>query len=205
MPAWLFVPDFQRVDFMQPGLHRKRERQTQGLFRPKTIDRIIREPFAAPPMDYVLSKLSGKKVFTVLDQASSFWQVKLTEESSDLCAFNTPWRLMKFLRMPFGMAYASDIVQQRNFETHIDDMHIMADDSVIAGEDDDYHDTTLKKVADRARGKGVKFNPDKLQYRVSEIKYMCHVINSEGVRADPEKVLAVRDMPKPSSQQEMKS
>ena len=114
---------------------------------------------------------------------------------------------MKFLRMPFGISYASYILQQRNFETFgdIDDMHTMADYSVIAGEDDDYHDTTLKKVADRAREKGVKFNPDKLQYRVSEIKYMAHVINSEGVRADREKMSAVRDMPKPSSQQEMKS
>ena len=190
----------------QPGLHRKRERQTQDFFRPKTIERINHSrAFLSTPVGLHTVKALREEIFHC--PRSSI--VILASE-----AYRSVFRSMR-IQHPMRIDEISkdairhsvcDILQQRHFETFgdIDDMHIMADDSVIAGEDDDYHDTTLKKVADRARKKGVKFNPDKLQYRVSEIKCMCHVINSEEVRADPEEVSAVRDMPKSSNQQEIK-
>ena len=123
---------------------------------PKPLNKaIIREPFPAPTLHYVQSKLTGKKVFSVLDQSSSFWQVKLSEESSMLCTFNTPWGRMRFLRMPFGMRSASDILQRRNYETFgdIQDTHIMVDDTVVAGETDGEHDEVLETVLGRAREK----------------------------------------------------
>ena len=59
----------------------------------------------------------------------------------------------RFLRMPFGISSASEVLQQRNDETFGDiaDVHVIADDLIIAGKDDSEHDSAMLKVLDRAR------------------------------------------------------
>ena len=44
----------------------------------------------------------------------AFWHVRLTEPSSYLYTFSTPWGRKRFLRMPFGISSASEVLQQRN-------------------------------------------------------------------------------------------
>ena len=49
-------------------------------------------------VDEVASGLQGANVFSVFDAKNGFWQLKLDEESSRLCTFNTPigrYRLTK--------------------------------------------------------------------------------------------------------------
>ena len=40
-------------------------------------------------------------------------------------------------------------------------------------------------------------NPDKLTYRVSEVKYAGYILTSNGHKPDPEKIRAIRDMNRP--------
>ena len=44
---------------------------------------------------------------TKLDASNRFWQIKLEDESTNLCAFNSPFGRFKYLRLPFGIS--SDI------------------------------------------------------------------------------------------------
>ena len=62
---------------------------------------ILRQHYSIPTTDEVLSKLAGKKIFSVLDKKDGYWQVKLDEASSLLCTFNTPWGRYRFKRLPF--------------------------------------------------------------------------------------------------------
>lgn len=55
----------------------------------------------------------------------------------------------------------------------------------------------LKKVMDRAKELNIKFNADKIQYKVTKVKYMGHVISEEGVQPDTENVKAIVNMPAP--------
>ena len=45
------------------------------------------------------------------------------------------------------------------------------DDIIVAAQDEQEHDEIMKKLLERAKVKNVKFNPDKLQYKVKEVKY----------------------------------
>ena len=121
----------------------------------------------------------------MVDMKDGYWHVKLSEESSYLCTFNTPWGSKRFLRMPFGISSASEILQKRNEETFGDiGVHVIADDLIIAPADDKEHDSSLhrvltrardsslQRVLTRARDKGVKFNRDKIQFKISEVEYM---------------------------------
>ena len=75
---------------------------------------IKRERHVIPTPADVQAQLSGKNVFTVVDMKDGYWHVKLSDESSYFCTFNTPWGRKRFLRMPFGIPSASEIMQKRN-------------------------------------------------------------------------------------------
>ena len=128
----------------------------------------------------------------------AFWHVKLSEPSSYLCTFSSPWGRKRFLRMPFGISSASEVLQKRNQETFgdIQGVHVIADDIIIATNDKD-HDETVRKVMERAREKKVRFSKDKVQHRVPVVHYMGNLVSSEGLKPDKEKVKAIVEMPKP--------
>ena len=78
---------------------------------PKDLNSVIRrEHFQIPTFQDVVSRLGGKKYFIVLDQNDSYWEVPLSEESSYLCTLNTPFDRYHFLRMPFGISSASEVL-----------------------------------------------------------------------------------------------
>ena len=174
---------------------------------PKPLNRaIIRDPFPALSNEYIHANLSGKCVFSVLDQSSAFWQVKLSEESSRLCAFHTPWGKMRFRRIPFGIRCASDVLQQRNNEIFggIPGVYCTADDILIAADTVEKHDATLDQVLSKAKHHGVRFNSRKLQYKVNSVKYLGHIISREGISPDPEKVRAIAELPIPKNKAELR-
>lgn len=77
---------------------------------PKDLNWAIRRGhFMIPTRSDVISQMSGKTVFTVLDQTSSYWQVPLSETSADLCTFNTPFGRYSFQRIPFGISSGSEV------------------------------------------------------------------------------------------------
>ena len=40
--------------------------------------------------------------------------------------------------------------------------------------------------------------PDKLKSRTKSVTFMGHVVTNEGIKVDPDKAKAIRDMPKPA-------
>lgn len=58
---------------------------------PKPLNACIkREHFLIPTANDIMSRLSGKRVFTILDLRNEFWQLELDRRSSDL-TFITPF------------------------------------------------------------------------------------------------------------------
>ena len=58
---------------------------------PRDLNLGIKRPhYPMKTIDEVASRLQGAKMFSILDAASGFWQLKLDVESSRLCTFNTP-------------------------------------------------------------------------------------------------------------------
>ena len=148
------------------------------------------------------SEFHGKKVFSTLDLKDGYWQIQLDEESSLLCTFNTPFGRYRFTRsrMPFGIKSASEVFQKQNDAAfaNIPGLHIVADDLIIAAENTDEHDKILHQVLQRAEEQNIKLNFDKLQLRMSEVKYLGTIVTPDGIRPDPTKVEAIMEMPTPT-------
>ncbi|CAI6357143.1 unnamed protein product [Macrosiphum euphorbiae] len=69
----------------------------------KLNSQTVRKVFPTPNLDEHLEKLHGAKIFTILDLASGYLQVPLTEASKEKTAFTTPSESGKFERMVFGL------------------------------------------------------------------------------------------------------
>ena len=160
---------------------------------------IKRQHYSIPTPEEVQSKLSGKSIFTILDEKDGYWQVKFDKSSSELCTFSSPWGRYRFKRLPFGIKSASEVFQQKNCETFgdIEGVHIIADDILIAATTVEEHDAILQKVMEKAQSADVKFNKEKVQYKVNTVRYMGYVITPEGVKPDDTKVTAINNMPPP--------
>ena len=140
-----------------------------------------------------------------MDEKDGFWQVNLDEESSYLCTFNTPFGRYRFKRMPFGISSAPEVFQKKN-EALFDDIsgvEIIFDDIIVAAESEVEHDTIVRKLLQRAREANVKFNEAKLQFKVSEVKYMGNIVSESGLKPDDEKIRAILEMPVPESKEEL--
>ena len=179
----------------------KRNGSLRICLDPRPLNKAIkRERYQIPTPSDVQSQLHGKKIFTVIDMKDGFWHVRLSEKSSYLCTFHTPWGQKRFMRMPFGISSASEVMQKRNEQTFSDivGVHIIADDMTIAASDEIEHDEIVRKVMQRARDKNIRFNRGKVQYKVSSVTYMGHIAGADGLSVDPAKVEAIVGMPKPA-------
>ena len=96
--------------------------------------------------------------------------------------------------------------QKKNEELFgdIDGVEVIFDDIIVAVQDEQEHDEIMKKLLERAKVKNVKFNPDRLQYKVKEVKYMGNIVSESGLKPDSEKVRAILDMPLPKSKEELR-
>ena len=68
------------------------------------------------------------------------------------------------------------------------------DDILIAGRDTAHHDSILEAVLHRAKSYSFKLNFEKVRVRKQQVQYVGHIISAAGLKPDPEKVRAMRDM-----------
>ena len=149
--------------------------------------------------------MPNTKIFSVLDASSGFWQIKLDQESSKLCTFNTPFGRYRFKRLPFGICSAQDVFQDVMSEifSGIKGVKVIVDDLLIWGENQQQHDERLRQVLERARQKNLKLNKEKSQIALDEISYIGHVLSKEGLKPDPQKVRAITEMNRPQNREEL--
>lgn len=173
---------------------------------PKPLNKCIqREHFLIPTFDDFTSKLVGKRVFSVLDLSSGFWHMELDRDSADLTAFMTPFGRYRFNRVPFGINCAPEMFQCRmvGIFGDIPGVMIYFDDVCIAAESEAQHDRIMTMVLGRARENGVKFNPDKIQYRKSQIKFMGHIVSERKIQPENKHLDAILKMKRPENKRDV--
>ena len=108
--------------------------------------------------------------------------------------------------MPFGIKSAPEEFQRRLDECleGLENISVMHDDKVIFGSGETTeeatasHDVAFKALLDRCRERGLKLNKKQLRFKLSKVAYMAHILESEGLQADPEKMPAIQNMPRPT-------
>lgn len=172
---------------------------------PKDLNKVLRgSHHPIPKIDDILPELSQAKVFSVFNVKIGFWHVELDKESSRLTCFNTPFGQYQCLRMPFGLAPAPEKFQRRQQQVleGIPGVLTIHEDILLYGGGDTYekasrdHDVQLYKLMMPCREQNIKLNKDKMKLPLDQVPYIGHLLTSQGLKPDPEKVKAIIEMPK---------
>ncbi|GBL74417.1 Retrovirus-related Pol polyprotein from transposon 17.6 [Araneus ventricosus] len=78
------------------------------------------------------------------------------------------------------------------------------DDVLVASESEIQHLEHLKQVFQRFKEYGVRLNASKCVLGKSSVKFLGHIVTSDGITPLPEKVSAITDFPEPSTVKDLR-
>ena len=163
----------------------------------------VKDSFPLPRIDETFDALSGAIYFSTLDLASAYWQVGVAVADVPKTAFVTSRGLFEFTAMPFGLTNAPATFQRLmervlrglTFEHCL----VYLDDILVFSRSIDDHVAGLRKVLERLREAGLKAKPSKCQFGRKTMDYLGHVVSTEGIAPQENKVKAVREFPVPKN------
>jgi hypothetical protein len=111
--------------------------------------------------------------------------------------------------MPFGLCNAPATFE-RLMETVLrgltyDSCLVYLDDVIVIGRTFQEHIFNFRKVFERFREASLKPYPGKCKLLQKDVKYLGHIVSSEGICTDPEKLKAVQDWPTLKDKHEVRS
>ena len=169
-------------------------------------ENVAREFHPIPRVDEVLAQLSGATLFSKLDANSGFWQIPLAEQSRLLTTFITPEGRFCFNKLPFGISSAPELFQKRMkaILEGLEGVVCLIDDVLVFGPTEAEHDSRLTAVLQRLEREKVTLNADKCEFKKSEVRFLGHVVNKNGISPDPRKTKAVLEMESPQNLTELR-
>ena len=132
-----------------------------------------REYYRLPTFNNVLPTLNNAKIVRKLDIKHAFWHVQLDSQSSLLKTMITPFGRYRCPRHPFGLKVSSEIFQRKLNEA-------------------------LRELQKRCSQRNIMLNDEKSVLKQTQVKFMGHMVTTEGVQADQSKVEAILNMPAPT-------
>ena len=167
---------------------------------------VLREVHPLPKVDDTLAQLAGAKVFSKLDANSGFWQIPLAKESRLLTTFITPYGRYCFNKLPFGISSAPELFQKRmnNILRGLEGVLCLMDDILIFAKDMEEHHKRVTSVLKRIKEAGVTLNIDKCEFAKFKITFLGHLIDENGIQADPAKTSSILQMEPPTNVPELR-
>lgn len=174
----------------------------------KLNDVTIKNAYPLPNVEDCLEPLSNNRYFTQLDLNSGYWQIRLTKEAKEMSAFRTEDGHYQFCRMPFGLCNAPASFQRlvNTLFAGLKGIHLQCfiDDVCLATTDWVEHLKLLDKVLDIVEKANLTLKPSKCIFGANRVTFLGHELSETGIRADPEKLKAIRDLPEPTSSREVR-
>ena len=155
--------------------------------------------YPLPSPEEVFTKLNSGKIFSKIDLSEAYLQIPVQEESSKLLCIATHKGLFKFNRLAFGIKVAPAIFQQV-IDTMLSGLDFSIgylDDILMKSESIDQHRKHVFQVFERIREYGFTLKDTKCEFFLDKIKYLGQIIDKDGRRPDPERSLAIKNMPEP--------
>ena len=167
-----------------------------------------KDSFPISRIDDKLDALIGSSWFNVLDLQSGYFQVICDPKDREKTAFVTENGLFQFKVMPMGLCNApatferlmNKVLSGLSWKT----CQVYLDDVIVFGNNFETTLERLRGVFDRLRASGSKLNPLKCKLFQKSVNYLGHVVSSDGVTADPAKIEAIVNWPRPTSVKEVR-
>ena len=161
-----------------------------------------KDNYPLPLISEVLETFGKAKYFSTIDLASGYWQVQMNEADKKKTAFITKFGTYEFNVMPFGLCNAPATFQRlmdRVLRSYIGKIAVVyLDDITVYSRTFEQHVQDLQAIFNALRTAQLKLNRDKCHFFLQTIKFLGHVIDTEGVHPDEDKVTKVKNFPQPN-------
>jgi len=158
-------------------------------------------------IEELFASVQGGEKFSKLDFKNEYNQLKVDSQTSKLLAWRTHKGVYEVLRLPYGVNPVTAIFQ-REVEKVFKNSPFTAnllDDLIVTGRNDSEHLENLKEVFKRCKEAGFKLNKEKCEFFKTQVEYLGHVIDKDGLKTSEKKVSCISKMPVPKNVSELKS
>ena len=142
-------------------------------------------------------------MFSKIDLRSGYHQLRIRESDIPKTAFRTRYEHYEFLVMSFGLTNAPlafmDLIN-RVFRPYLDWFVIVfIDDILVYSRSKLKHERHLGLVLQTLRQYQLYAKFSKCEFWLSRVEFLGHVVSSDGIYADPQKVEAVTNWEQPTT------
>lgn len=171
-----------------------------------------REGWPIPNIELMLKRIGDRrpKYFIVIDLTSGYFQIPVAEESRKFTAFITESGLFQWRRLPMGLKGAPSFFQRVMVTIVLAGLvmvicELYLDDLILYAQTCNELLQNFRTVLIRFREFNIYINPEKCKMGLTEVTYVGHTINEEGIHFSREKLDGILNFVKPSTQKGLKS
>ncbi|MCG7875094.1 MAG: RNase H-like domain-containing protein [Candidatus Thiodiazotropha endolucinida] len=189
-------------------LVRKKDQTFRFCIDLRALNRItIFDAEPMPNIDDLFSKLAGYKYFSKIDLSKGYWQVPLSQLSKHKTAFQTPKGLFQFKVMAFGLVSAPATFSRlmRKLLNGMEGLDNFLDDILIFSKIWTVHLQVLSQLLSRLRSASLTARPSKCFFGFPKLECLGHMVSDGRLEPNPDKVIAIRDAPRPETKRQIKS
>ncbi len=178
-----------------------------GNYKMTTNKHMIDDRYPLPLIEEMFAELNGGKVFSKIDMRQAYNQIELTEDSKALLTWNTQRGLYRPNRLMFGIKVATSKFQRimENIFRGLKGVVIWLDDCLVASESHEKHYETLREVFRRMHEANITVNREKCDLFRNSIEFLGYKVSAEGFRKTEDKIIAIKDAPRPKNISEVRS
>ena len=166
------------------------------------------DPVPMPNTQEIFDKLGKARYISKLDLTKGYWQIPLDKESQEKSAFVTPFGQYEFLVTPFGMVNSGATFVRLMKEVlqgldEFTDSYI--DDIIIFSGAWSRHLCHIEQVFQALRKAVLTAKPSKCSLGNTTVEFLGHTVGDGEIRPTEEKVVAIRNFPRPTTKTKLRS
>nr|GEZ08427.1 putative reverse transcriptase domain-containing protein [Tanacetum cinerariifolium] len=151
----------------------------------------VKNRYPLPRIDDLFDQLQGSSVYSKIDLRSGYHQLRVREKDIPITAFKTHYGHYEFQVMPLGLTNAPAVfvdLMNRVCRSFLDKFVIVIiDDILIYSKNKKEHEDHLRIILELLQKEKLYAKFSKCEFWLDSVKFLGHVINSQGVHVDPAK------------------
>ena len=167
----------------------------------------IHDKYPLPRTDELLDKVKGANIFTSLDLASGYHQIRIHSDDASKTAFTAAGEHYEFLVMTLGLTNAPATFQRcmNSLFKHLPFVAVYLDDILIFSRTPEQHLQHVEAVLQILKEQNLYCKLKKCKFNKLELRFVRHIVGAKGIRPeDPAKFIAVTDWPVPHNLHELR-